>query len=260
MYKEIMDKLDLIQKKNNIKILYAVESGSRGWGFASKDSDYDVRFIYIHPTDWYLSVEEKIDFIEVPINDLLDINGWDLRKALLQYKKSNPTFMEWLSSPIVYMENVNTAQKLRYLLVDYFSPVHTLYHYLHIARNKYEEVMSTDQVKIKRYFYILRPILACMWIEKNNTMPPMEFSKLIADQQLDLSLVSEIQKLLEKKTAGLEIDVEPKSTVIIDFLGSKISHYEEYLKTAHKGKSSDYTALNILFREALRDDWYTHAK
>ncbi len=251
----ILDKLGTIEKENNIKILYAIESGSRGWGFASKDSDYDVRFIYTHPTDWYLSIEDKKDFIEAPINDLLDINGWDIRKALLQYKKSNPTLMEWLSSPIVYMEDYSTAQRMRELLPAYFSPVPTIYHYLHIARNKFEEVMSTEQVKIKRYFYILRPILACMWIEKNNTTPPMEFSKLMAAQQLEGALVNEICKLLEKKTAGLEIDIEPKSPVIIDFLKNKITHYEQYLKTVRKEKSSDYEALNILYRETLREVW-----
>lgn len=170
----ILSKLKEIEETNNIKILYAVESGSRGWGFASSDSDYDVRFIYVHPIDWYLSVEDKKDFIEVPINDLLDINGWDIKKALLQYKKSNPTLLEWLSSPIIYMENYSAAQNLRNLLPAYFSSVPTIYHYLHIARNKYAEIMSTDQVKIKRYFYILRPLLACMWIEK--TIPLLQWS------------------------------------------------------------------------------------
>ncbi len=163
--------------------------------------------------------------------------------------------MEWLSSPIVYMEDYSTAQKMRELLPAYFSPVPTIYHYLHTARNKFKEVMSTDQVKIKRYFYILRPVLACMWIEKNNTTPPMEFSKLITEQQLDGSLVNEIYKLLEKKTAGLEIDIEPKSPIIIDFLKSKIDHYEQYLKTVRKEKESDYASLNVLFQETLKEVW-----
>ena len=255
MQAEIMQRLCAIEKENNIKILYAAESGSRGWGFASKDSDYDARFIYIRTVDWYLSIEDKKDFIEVPINDLLDINGWDIKKALLQYKKSNPTLLEWLSSPIIYMENYSASQKMRDLLPAYFSPVPTIYHYLHIARNKFAEVMSTDQVKIKRYFYILRPILACMWIEKNSAMPPMEFSKLMADQQLDCTLVNEINKLLEKKTAGMEIDIEPKSQVIIDFLRNKIDYYEQYLKIVRKEKTSDYEALNNLFRETLKEVW-----
>ncbi len=251
----IMNKLSAIEKENNIKILYAVESGSRGWGFASQDSDYDVRFIYANTADWYLSIEDKKDFIEVPIYSLLDINGWDIRKTLLHYKKSNPTLLEWLSSPIIYRENYCTAQKLRDLLPNYFSSVTTIYHYLHIARSKFEDVMSTDQVKIKKYFYILRPILACMWIEKKNTMPPMEFSKLMAEQQLDEILVNEIYKLLDKKTSGLEIDIEPKSQIIIDFLGSRIEHYEQYLKTVRKDKKSDYEPLNLLFRESLKKVW-----
>lgn len=255
MQKQILEKLKIIEKENDIKILYAVESGSRGWGFASKDSDFDVRFIYTHTTDWYLSIEDKKDFIEVPINALLDVNGWDIKKALLQYKKSNPTLMEWLSSPIVYIEDYSTAQKMRELLPDYFSPVPTVYHYLHIARNKFQEVMSTDQVKIKRYFYILRPILACMWIEKNNTTPPMEFSKLMAAQQLDDVLVNEIHKLLDKKIAGLEVNIEAKSPIIIAFLESKICHYERYLKTVRKEKTCDYKALNVLFRETLKEVW-----
>ncbi|HHV29504.1 MAG TPA: nucleotidyltransferase domain-containing protein [Clostridium sp.] len=255
MHEEILEKLKNIEEENDINILYAVESGSRGWGFASKDSDYDVRFIYIHPTDWYLSIEDKKDFIELPINDLLDINGWDITKALLQYKKSNPTLMEWLSSPIVYRESFSTAQKMRELLPSYFSPVPTIYHYLHIARNKFEEIMNTDQVKIKRFFYILRPILACMWIEKNGTAPPMEFKKLMAEQQLDHSLVSEISKLLDKKTSGLEIDIEPKSPIVIEFLRNKIIHYEKYLKTVRNEKKSDYEPLNTLFRETLKEVW-----
>lgn len=249
----IVNKLGEIEKENNIKILYAVESGSRGWGFASQDSDYDVRFIYAHTADWYLSIEDKKDFIEVPINSLLDINGWDIRKALLHYKKSNPTLLEWLSSPIIYRENYCTAQKLRELLPDYFSSVPTIYHYLHIARRKFEDVMSTDQVKIKKYFYILRPILACMWIEKKNTMPPMEFSKLMAELQLEDILVDEIYKLFDKKTSGLEIDIEPKSQIIIDFLGSRIEHYEQYLKTVRKDKKSDYEPLNALFRDSIKE-------
>ena len=251
----ILSKLHEMEKENNIKILYAVESGSRGWGFASKDSDYDARFIYIRPIDWYLSIDEKKDYIEYPIDQLLDINGWDLKKALQLYKKSNPPLLEWLSSPIVYMENYSLAQKMRSLLPDFFSPVPTVYHYLHIARNKYQEIMSTDQVKIKRYFYILRPLLACMWIEKNNTMPPMEFDKLMADQILDGALIDEIEKLLQKKTSGLEIDIEPKSPIIVEFLRSKIEHYDLYLKAVRKDKTSNYSLLNALFRETLQEVW-----
>jgi predicted nucleotidyltransferase len=251
----ILSKLNQMEKENSIKILYAVEPGSRGWGFASKDSDYDARFIYIRPVEWYLSIEDKKDYIEYPIDDLLDINGWDLKKALQLYKKANPPLMEWLSSPIIYMENYSLAQKMRELLEGFFSPVPAIYHYLHIARKKYEEVINTDQVKIKRYFYILRPLLACMWIEKNNTMPPMEFSKLMEDQKLDQCLIDEINKLLLKKTSGLEIDIEPQCPVIMDFFQNKIHHFENYLKSVKNEKTSDVSLLNALFRETLKEVW-----
>lgn len=255
MQQVILDKLEEIQRSNNIRILYAVESGSRGWGFASKDSDYDVRFIYVRTTDWYLSIDDRKDFIEVPIDKLLDINGWDIKKALLQFKRSNPTLMEWLSSPIVYIENHGTARKMRELLPDYFSPVPTIYHYLHTARKKYEEVLTSEEVKIKRYFYILRPLLACMWIEKYNAAPPMEFNKLMEAQTLDNSLVDEIAKLLGKKTSGLEIDIEKRNPVIMDFLENKIEHFDLYLKTVRNEKKSGYEALNSLFRETVKEAW-----
>src|SRR5947209_3872560 len=113
MKDKIIAKLYEIEKEQSVKILYAVESGSRAWGFASKDSDYDIRFIYVHPIDWYISIEEKRDVIEYPVKDLLDFSGWDIRKALQLYKKSNPPLYEWLVSPIVYLEHGNFAQQLR---------------------------------------------------------------------------------------------------------------------------------------------------
>lgn len=254
MHTAILSKLKQIEKDHSVKILYAVESGSRGWGFASKDSDYDVRFIYIHHTDWYLSIENKKDFIEYPINDLLDINGWDIRKALMLFRKSNPPLLEWLSSPIVYIEKFSTAQSMRDLTGTYFSPVPTLYHYLHMAKGKFTEAMTKDPVKIKKYFYILRPVFACMWIEKNKTMPPMEFSKLLSGRQLD-TVLYDINKLMGKKVAGQEFDLEPQSPVIIDFLKEKINYYDRYLKTVKKDKTPDYDLLNSLFRNTLKEVW-----
>ena len=100
----IHSRLIEIEAKNAIKIVYACESGSRAWGFPSANSDYDVRFIYIRPVDWYLSIYEKRDVIEYPIDEQLDISGWDLKKALQLLRKTNPPLLEWLGSPIVYLE------------------------------------------------------------------------------------------------------------------------------------------------------------
>src|SRR3990172_3010694 len=197
MKNSIIEKLATIEQENSVRILYAVESGSRAWGFASPDSDYDVRFIYIHPTGWYLSIADKKNVIELPIENNLDINGWDIRKALHLFRKSNPTLLEWLNSPICYKKQALFIQHLRDLLPQYFSPRGTIYHYLHMAENNYKTYLQTDLVKIKKYFYVLRPILACMWIERYNAMAPVEFEKLYEQLLPHGSLKNEIIKLLE---------------------------------------------------------------
>ena len=121
----ILSELNRIEQDYHVQILFACESGSRAWGFPSSDSDYDVRFVYIRPTDWYLAidVERKRDVIELPIDDSLDISGWDLRKALQLYYKSNPPLLEWLGSPIIYQEKYTVAQQLRNLAPEFYNPI-----------------------------------------------------------------------------------------------------------------------------------------
>jgi predicted nucleotidyltransferase len=127
---EIIKCLDQIERDEDVRIFYACESGSRAWGFESTDSDWDVRFIYVHPRDWYLTIdiEEKRDVIERPINDELDISGWDLRKALKLLRKSNPPLLEWLSSPIVYKEAGTVAEQLRGAVAECSSPISAFHH------------------------------------------------------------------------------------------------------------------------------------
>ena len=259
MYNNIIAELDKIEKEHNICILYALESGSRGWGFESKDSDYDVRFIYIHTLNWYLSIDDRRDVIEYPINNLLDISGWDIKKALKLFKKSNPPLLEWLRSPIIYIDKFNLAEKLRDIVNEFFSPKNCIYHYLNMAKGNYREYLKGETVKIKKYFYVLRPILACKWIEKhqiqNLISPPMEFAKLIEDAKLDKNLYNEIEKLLIRKKAGEELDLEPQLTIINEFLEKEINHFEDYVKNIQKNNSPDYEILNNLFIEMLREVW-----
>ena len=98
----IKEKLSQIEARENIRIIYACESGSRAWGFASPDSDYDVRFIFVRPVEDYLRVKELPDYIDAELNEVYDINGWDLKKFFKQLYKSNPVIFEWADSPIVY--------------------------------------------------------------------------------------------------------------------------------------------------------------
>lgn len=255
MHEKIISELKQIEEKNDVRIIYACESGSRAWGFPSKDSDYDVRFIYIHSVDWYLSIHEKRDVIEMPINDLLDINGWDIRKSLKLFRKSNPPFLEWLESPIVYLERYTITQKMRDLGNLGFSPLSCLYHYLSIAKGNFRKYLQGDVVRVKKYFYTLRPILACMWIEERNTMPPMEFQLLLNTVLPNGNLVDEIQDLLVRKKSVEELDYGPQIKSINEFLDEHIQHFDLYLKSVGKKQPAEEIKFDNIFRDALREVW-----
>ena len=250
----IIARLKGIESEERVKVLYAVESGSRGWGFESQDSDYDVRFIYTHSLDWYLSIEEGKDVIEYPVSNQLDISGWDIKKALKLFKNSNPPLYEWLISPIIYLEEGSFVQKLKELIPQFYSPVSSMYHYLSMAKGNYKAYLINQKVKIKKYFYVLRPILACMWIEKYKTMPPMEFEKLIKGLKLNknIVIVNEVQKLLQRKRSGEELDLEDRIEVIQNFLKDKIEYFEDYAKRLGSRKHPNKDPLDKLFRDTLK--------
>ena len=150
----IKSKLKEIEEKENIKILHCVESGSRAWGFASPDSDYDVRFIYVRPKEFYLRLDKTRDVIEWQLDDTLDINGWDLSKALSLLYKSNPTLFEWNSSPIVY-KTTKEWEQIATIINKYFVAKSGLYHYLSTAKSNYREYLKGEIVRLKKYFYVL---------------------------------------------------------------------------------------------------------
>lgn len=248
----ILEKIKEIEQLHNIKILFAVESGSRAWGFPSKDSDYDVRFVYIKHPEWYLSIDEKRDVIEVPINDLLDINGWDIRKALKLFRKSNPPLLEWLESNIIYYENYGFRDEMRSLKEQVFSPKASMHHYLSMAKGNFREYLQGEHVKIKKYFYVLRPILACLWIEKYNTNPPILFQELVEDL---LSSKSELKKgldlLLTKKMSGDEMDFEQHIDVINEFIEMEIDRMTKYANSFKVEQEDPTEILDQLYRKYL---------
>jgi hypothetical protein len=220
--KKIDDLLAQIEQENQITILYSCESGSRAWGFESLDSDYDVRFIYLRPAIRYLSVETKRDVIELAVDEQLDISGWDLRKALHLMRKSNPPLLEWLQSPIIYRENAFCIDRLRTIMPKCYSPIACHYHYLHMAQGNYREYLQGDEVWIKKYFYVLRPILACIWIERGYGVVPIQFSILVNGLITDNFLKQSILGLIEHKRAGDELGRGPRIPVISDFIDREI--------------------------------------
>lgn len=252
MKNRIVKKLKELEGKEDIRILLAVESGSRAWGFASKDSDYDVRFIYIHQPNWYLALENKKDTIEFFDGELLDFSGWDLQKALKLFRKSNPSLMEWIVSPIVYLENEAFVQRLRELQTRYFSSKSCIYHYLHMANGNFKSYLQGDHVRIKKYFYVLRPLLACEWIVRFGTMPPLSFEALLKEGVDDEELMQEIQVLLQRKKIGEELDLEPRIGPIHSFLENRIAFFQSYVSEMAASPPIDFEVLNEVFLEFLR--------
>ena len=206
--KRILEELRKIEAAEGVKIIMAIESGSRAWGFASPDSDYDVRFIYVRKQEDYLRLEGMRDVIEWRLDETLDISGWDLKKALQLIYKSNPTIFEWCASPIVYMEN-EAFEKIKALLPQYFSVKKSLYHYWHMAETNYREYLKGDIVRVKKYFYVIRPLLAAKWILDRRTSPPMLFDDLV-EAELDTSLRPELDRLLEMKKTMPEMGQAPR--------------------------------------------------
>jgi predicted nucleotidyltransferase len=248
MKEKILNKLKEIELQKGVEILYAVESGSRAWGFASPDSDYDIRFIYKHEVDYYLSLWEKPDVIEFMTEDDLDGSGWDLRKTVKLLAKSNAPLLEWLFSPVVYYENEAFAKQMRELAKTCFSPIACLHHYLGTTKN-FMDVCEQEEVKLKSYFYALRTALAGKWIIENNSFPPVDFMELlpIAPQNIQ----EKVKELMQLKANQHESYLHPKEIVITNFLQETVVYNQEQANGLGSGEKIS-EALDGVFREEIK--------
>lgn len=247
---KINERLDLITTENNVEILFAAESGSRAWGFPSPDSDYDARFIYVHPKEYYLSIDDQRDVIELPVDEVLDINGWDIRKALKLFAKSNAPLFEWIQSPIVYKSDQGFHKALVELMPIYFNPRAMFHHYYSMAKAATEGAeLAGSEIKLKKYFYGLRTLLSCKWILERNEIPPMEFGKLRV--LLDEDANQAIDELLEMKRKGAEaLTIKPMWQVHSWITNQRARFQNE--RPDEKAVATDRSPLNELFRQYLK--------
>jgi len=202
----IAAKLGAVAAREGVRVLYAAESGSRAWGFASPDSDWDVRFIYAHERDWYVSLWDGRDVIERGIDEkLVDLAGWDIRKALRLLFKSNPVLYEWLVSPIVYVDGPLQSE-LQALFEVHASPRALTHHYWSIARGQWRsEIAGRATVKLKKYFYAVRPLLSLAWIVERRGPPPMAIGALLEQSALPAAPRRAVEALLAEKRATPEL-------------------------------------------------------
>jgi predicted nucleotidyltransferase len=249
---EIMRRLTKVEEDEGVRILMAIESGSRAWGFPSPDSDFDVRFIYSRPEDWYISVdlEDKRDVLEYEITDDIDLNGWDLRKALRLLARSNPTIVEWLQSPIEYVVRERFRASTLEVLLKIYSMASGIHHYRSMAKTNYRGYLRVDAVPLKKYFYVMRPLLAIRWIETHKAPPPIEFERLLPGLEARPDLLADISTLLEKKKASAEMDVAAPFPRLNQYIEAELDRLEGFSKEPAE-KSNKIELVNELFRSLL---------
>lgn len=248
---DIKGKLRALENQEDIKILYAAESGSRAWGFASPDSDFDVRFIYVRRPEYYLKLEKTRDVVEWQSEDkVFDFAGWDLQKTLRLLHGSNPSLFEWLASPLVYIKGAE-SDAIREKSTDYFNPKTLLHHYLSMAHNNFRDYFGHDKVKLKKYFYVLRPILASKWILANETYPPIVFSELV-EYQLEDHLRPIVNNLLDRKMYSAEFSYGDHISELDDYFEHSMPELTEKANSfSGKEHNSGWGDLDLLFRTIL---------
>lgn len=238
-----------IEAEKEVRVLFACESGSRGWGFASQDSDYDVRFIYVHKPQWYLRVESPRDVIEKPIDAELDVCGWELRKALGLLKRANPTLIDWLDSPVIYRQDDEVMARINALSKRYFSPERARWHYRSMAHKNFQHYLQGDDVRLKKYFYVLRPLLAVRWIEAGKGAPPMRFDQLLRGTVPEGPLLQDIAELLAAKQRTGEALYGPRRPVIHAFIEAELARAQALL--APPANKRDDALLDALLFETV---------
>jgi uncharacterized protein len=262
LQKHIQEIIKHIEKDFSVKVLFACEAGSRAWGASNQTSDYDIRFIYLHPIDWYLSIDPKRDVIEIPKNDhitipvhkLIDMTGWELSKTLRLLRKSNPSLLEWVHSNMVYYNAYETMEKLKELSKLTFSAKVCLFHNLNMAKNNFRVCLQDKEANLKRYLNVIRPILAAKWIEKNKTFPPIKYSHFLEDLSLDENFKKYINQLLQLKMVGGETSF-PNKGEMNEAIKSELDHLELHVNSLSNNQD-DYTPLlDRYFRKLLRLVW-----
>ena len=234
----ILGHLHEIEQQQHVKILYAVESGSRAWGFASPDSDWDVRFIYVHEPEWYFHIEEQKDTIEQMFPDETDMSGWDLKKALRLFKRSNPSLFEWLHSPIIYCKDEKFIGEIQQMEDQYFNREKAMFHYNHIYKKHNDRYIKDYGLPLKRFLYYLRGILVCKWLTDEGTVPPVRFSELVNATVEDTSIKEKIAHLLQLKKKSNEHNLEPVDEQLFSWAQEWAKFYDKKVEQIHPGKKT----------------------
>lgn len=245
---DILELLARVESEHGVAIAYACESGSRAWGFASPDSDFDIRFIFRHPLREYQRVLSPTDSIEISIKDDLDPGGWDVRKAAGLMRKSNGPLLEWLHSPIVYKAEENFLERWRASASDSLRPRHLADHYRGLAKQMWLVKLQSGQVRAKDYLYALRALACCRWTLEREEIPPVAFEK--AREVLPSGVQCLIPKLLEWKLRSGESAAMERVADLDEFIPLEIAGLMTTIGTRPKDEARS-EVIDELYRAEL---------
>lgn len=251
----IDERLAQIETQDHVVIGWAIESGSRAWGFPSPDSDYDCRFLFVRRADDYLSPWVRRDVIETPLDGDLDVNGWDLGKAIKLLLKGNAVVIEWLTSPIAYRGDIWLREQLLDLARRFTVRDAVARHYLHLGEGQRRAYFSDDKnVGMKKLFYALRPAAALRWmrLHPQERVAPMHFPTLMDQCDPPYDLVPIVSDLIRRKAETKEMGSAPLPAPVSAFVDSEFAAARDHFAPRSTSTSVEgREAAEALFRNAV---------
>jgi predicted nucleotidyltransferase len=251
---EVRRRLDEV-RASSVRILFAIESGSRAWGFPSPDSDYDCRFVYLRSVEDHLKLSTERDVIEFPIEGEIDTGGWDLHKALLLALKGNAVIGEWVHSPHVYEEMAGIRERLAKLLDEIVDPKMVARHYFGLLK-RHDQTFSGDEVKLKKLFYALRPAFSLQYMEERDfaVLPPMNLQQLLGNIRLPAELSELVAVMVEEKAVTREMGLGTPPERITRFLAEAHQRYGKLVETLGQTDHDTYRAHHAVAERFYIDE------
>lgn len=253
----IMDELYKIAREQDMTILYASEVGSRVYGFASKNSSFDVRFIFMRKESYYLRIQrnlkDDIDTFTTISGINIDMHGWEITKFLTQLHKGSYSAIEWLKSPCVYIED-KQFKKLLGNINSYFIPYRAAIAYRNLAKDMKKEIDKEDIVPIKNYLHAINFILDARMCSINKVPPVLSMS-----MKLHLVKNDEVLKiilcLIDERTKNNTTDIIHVSE-LDSYIGTSLDHLDAVLQRWDSKRDSliNSELLNFIFYKLIKDD------
>lgn len=244
----VPEKLREIEKEYGVRVLFAVESGSRAWGTAAEDSDFDVRFVYIRPREDYLRLEQTRDVLEFPIEEGWDMCGWDITKLLRLLQNSNTQIYEWFASPVVYVDD-GFSSRIRPLLDACFSAKTGVFHYLHQYDLKMGQAKKAEEPKVKHYLYSLQHIAAARWILEKETPVPLRFRDMMAGYPEQIQMLA--REILLLKTMRHDQPFMERNADLEDWLQAERDRIQQQAGRLSAKTDRSWDSLNRFFLSEL---------